>query len=114
MIMIMIINKIILKENVENNSSQPYLANDLAIIIPTIVLRSCYYSLMKPIQSFVSYCSTILIWLTSSPVDTQMLQGRFTSHFKCIFLQVMHATKRLVFPLRERSLGPPANQSFLG
>ena len=59
MIMIIIINKIILRESVENNNNQLYFANDLTIIISTIVLRNCYYSLMKSIQSFVSYCSTL-------------------------------------------------------
>ena len=57
-IMIMIMNKIILRGSVENNNNQPYPANDLTIIIPTFVLRSCYYSLMKPIQSFVPHYST--------------------------------------------------------
>ena len=56
--MIMIMNKIILRENVENNNNQPYLVNGLTIIIPTVVLRNCYYSLMKLIQSFVPHCST--------------------------------------------------------
>ena len=58
MIVIIIMDKIILKKNVENSNSQPYPANDLTIIIPTFVLRNCYYSLMKPIQSFVSHYST--------------------------------------------------------
>ena len=56
--MIMIINKIILRGSVENNNNQPYLVNNLTVIISTFVLRNCYYSLMKPIQSFVSHCST--------------------------------------------------------
>ena len=43
---------------VGNSSSQPYPANGLAIVIPTFLLRSCYYFLMKPIQSFVSHYST--------------------------------------------------------
>ena len=60
-IMIMIMNKIILRGSVENNNNQPYLVNDLAVIIPTIVLRNCYYSLMKLIQSFVPHYSTIVL-----------------------------------------------------
>ena len=44
--------------SVGNSSSQPYPASGLAIVVPTFVLRSCYYSLMKPIQSFVSHYST--------------------------------------------------------
>ena len=43
---------------VGNSSSQPYPASGLAVVIPTFVLRNCYYSLMKPIQSFVSHYST--------------------------------------------------------
>ena len=58
MIMIMIMNRIILRGSVGNNNNQFYPANDLTIIIPTFVLRNCYYSLMKPIQSFVPHYST--------------------------------------------------------
>ena len=47
MIVIMIMSKIILRENVKNNNSQSYLANDLIVIIPIFVLCNCYYSLMK-------------------------------------------------------------------
>ena len=47
MIMIMVMNRIILRGSVENNNNQPYLANGLTIIISTFVLRNCYYSLMK-------------------------------------------------------------------
>ena len=57
-IMIMVMSKIILRENVENNNSQPYSVNGLAIIILTFVLRNCYYSLMKSIQSFIPHYST--------------------------------------------------------
>ena len=57
-IMIMIMNKIILRENVENNNNQFYFANDLTIIISTFVLRNCYYFLIKSIQLFVSHCLT--------------------------------------------------------
>ena len=59
-IVIMIMNKIILRKNVGNNNNQLYPANGLTIIIPTFVLRNCYYSLMKPIQSFVPHYSTEL------------------------------------------------------
>ena len=59
----MIMSKIILRENVENNNNQLYPANGLTIIIPTVVLRNCYYSLMKSIQSFVSHCSTEYIYI---------------------------------------------------
>ena len=61
MIVIMIMSKIILRESVKNNNNQLYPANDLAIIVSTFVLRSCYYSLMKLIQSFVSHYSTFII-----------------------------------------------------
>ena len=57
-IVIMAMSRIILRGNVGNNNNQPYLANGLAIIVPTFVLRSCYYSLTKPIQSFVPHYST--------------------------------------------------------
>ena len=43
----MIMGKIILRGSVGNNSNQPYPVNDLAIIVSTFLLRSCYYSLMK-------------------------------------------------------------------
>ena len=43
-IMNMIMDRIILRGNVGNSSSQPYPANGLAIIISTFLLRSCYYS----------------------------------------------------------------------
>ena len=65
MIVIIIMDKIILKKNVENSNSQPYPANDLTIIIPTFVLRNCYYSLIKPIQSFVSHYSTDKTYTTA-------------------------------------------------
>ena len=52
-------NKIILRGSVENNNNQSYSANGLIIIIPTFVFRNCYYSLMKPIQSFVPHYSTL-------------------------------------------------------
>ena len=58
MIVNMIMDRIILRGSVGNSNNQPYSANDLAIIISTFVLRSCYYSLMKTIQSFVSHYST--------------------------------------------------------
>ena len=45
----MVINRIILRESVENNNNQPYPASDLAIIIFTFVLRNCYYFLIKTI-----------------------------------------------------------------
>ena len=61
MIVNMIMNRIILRGSVENNNNQPYPANDLTIIIPTFVFRSCYYSLMKPIQSFVPHYSTLVL-----------------------------------------------------
>ena len=60
-IVVMIMDKIILRGSVGNNSSQPYPVNNLTIIIPTFVLRNCYYSLMKPIQSFVSHYSTLMM-----------------------------------------------------
>ena len=60
MIMVMIMSRIILRGSVGNNNNQPYLANGLTVIIPTFVLRSCYYSLVKPIQSFVPHYSTVL------------------------------------------------------
>ena len=59
MIVIMVMNRIILRGSVGNNSSQPYLASGLAIVVPTFVLRSCYYSLVKLIQSFVPHYSTV-------------------------------------------------------
>ena len=40
-IVIMAMSRIILRGNVGNNNNQPYLANGLAIIVPTFVLRSC-------------------------------------------------------------------------
>ena len=43
---------------VGNSNSQPYPASGLAIVISTFLFRSCYYSLMKPIQLFVSHYST--------------------------------------------------------
>ena len=43
---------------VENSSSQLYFANGLIIVISTFLLRSCYYFLIKLIQSFVSHYST--------------------------------------------------------
>ena len=61
MIVNMIMNKIILRESVENNNNQPYPANSLAIIIFIFVFRNCYYFLMKSIQSFVSHYSTYSI-----------------------------------------------------
>ena len=61
-IVIIIMNKIILRESVENSNNQPYPVNGLAVIIPTFVFRSCYYSLMKPIQSFVPHYSTACIF----------------------------------------------------
>ena len=69
MIMIMIMNKIILRRSVENNNNQPYSANDLIIIISTIVFRNCYYSLMKLIQLFVSHCSTKTKFLLINILD---------------------------------------------
>ena len=57
----MIMSKIILRENVENNNNQSYPVSDLIIIIFIFVFRSCYYFLMKLIQLFVSYCSTAFI-----------------------------------------------------
>ena len=42
----MIMGRIILRKSVGNNSNQPYPANGLAIIIPTFLFRSSYYSLM--------------------------------------------------------------------
>ena len=56
MIVIMIINKISLKENVENNNNQfyyvndlieAYYVNDLIKIIFIFVFRNCYYFLIK-------------------------------------------------------------------
>ena len=55
--MIMIMNKIILKESVGNNNNQLYPANDLAIVVFTCVFRNCYYFLMKIIQLFISHYS---------------------------------------------------------
>ena len=67
-IVIMIINKIILRRSVGNNNNQLYFVNDLTVIISTFVLRNCYYSLMKPIQSFVPhYSTTIYDSFISSP-----------------------------------------------
>ena len=45
---------------VGNSSSQPYPASGLAGVFPTLVVHSCYYSLVKPIQSFLPHISTIL------------------------------------------------------
>ena len=59
-IMDMTMGRIILRKNVKNSNNQPYPANGLAIIIPTFLLRNCYYSLMKPIQSFVPHYSTYI------------------------------------------------------
>ena len=47
MITIIIMNKIILRESVENNNNQPYFVNDLIEVISTFVFRSCCYFLMK-------------------------------------------------------------------
>ena len=57
MIVIIIMNKIILRGSVENNNSQPYSVNGLAVIVSTFVFRNCYYSLIKSIQLFVSHYS---------------------------------------------------------
>ena len=37
----------VMYQPVGNSSSQPYPASGLAVIIPTFVLRNCYYSLIK-------------------------------------------------------------------
>ena len=63
MIVVMIMGRIILRGNVGNNNNQPYPVNGLAIIIPTFLVRSCYYSSMKPIQSFVPHYSTNTIFV---------------------------------------------------
>ena len=56
-IIIMIMEKINLRESVENNNNQPYFANSLIEVIFTFLFRNCYYFLMKLIQLFVSHIS---------------------------------------------------------
>ena len=80
MIMIMIMSRIILRENVENNNDQPYPVNDLTVIIPTFVSRSCYYSLVKPIQSFVPHYSTNSPLLYRLPPPVKRLQPFFAGY----------------------------------
>ena len=50
--------RLLIRYFVGNSNSQPYPASGLAIVVLTFVLRSCYYSLIKPIQSFISHYST--------------------------------------------------------
>lgn len=45
--------------------------------------------------------------LTSLPVDTQRLHGRFVSHARCFFLQLTHADGTWAFALRAMP-GAPA------
>ena len=46
-IVIIIMNKISLRRNVENNNNQFYFANGLTEIISTFLLNNCYYFLIK-------------------------------------------------------------------
>ena len=58
MVVAMAVGRISLRGSVGNSSSQLYFANGLAGVFPTLVIYSCYYSLMKPIQSFSPHIST--------------------------------------------------------
>ena len=47
MVIAIAVDKISLRGSIRNNSSRPYPASDLARIFPTLVVHSCYYSLVK-------------------------------------------------------------------
>ena len=47
MVVAMAVGRISLRGSVRNSSSRPYPASGLVRIFPTLVVHSCYYSLVK-------------------------------------------------------------------